>query len=151
EAGLTKNVTGYFVKHLLHKMRLWDVRTANGVDHFVAISHFIARRIWKTYRRTAEVIYPPIDMTQFTPYTAKENYYLTASRMVPYKKMDLIVESFSTMPDKKLIVIGDGPDFHKIKAKAGKNIELLGFQPTESLIYYMQRAKAFIFAAEEDF
>src|SRR5262249_55016406 len=77
--------------------------------------------------------------------------YLAASRLVPYKKMDLIVESFTHMPDKKLIVIGDGPDMQKIKSKATSNIEILGFQSTETLTYHLQRAKALIFAAEEDF
>lgn len=152
ETGLDKGLKGYFAKRLLHKMRLWDQRTANGVDHFFAISDYIARRIWKAYRREAEVIYPPVDIHRFTPRAEKEDFYLTASRFVPYKKIDLIVESFaSQIPDKKLVVIGDGPDMKKVKAKAGKNVELLGFQSTETLIDYMQRAKAFIFAAEEDF
>lgn len=151
ETGLNKGIKGFLAKRLLHKMRLWDQRTANGVDHFIAISHYIARRIWKTYRREAEVIYPPVDLKNFTPQINKENFYLTASRFVPYKKIDLIVESFKHMPTEKLIVIGDGPDMPKIKAKASSNVQLLGFQPTEKMIDYMQRAKAFIFAAEEDF
>lgn len=151
ETGLNRGLKGFLVKRLLHTMRLWDYRTPNGVDHFVANSNFIARRIWKIYRREADVIYPPVDTEKFTPTGKKENFYLTASRMVPYKKMDLIVESFAAMPDKKLIVIGDGPDMKKIAAKATKNIEIMGFQPTETLIDYMQRAKAFVFAAEEDF
>lgn len=150
ESGLD-GMKGLFARWFLHKMRIWDQRTAHGVDHFLAISHFIAKRIWKTYRRDATVIYPPVNVHQFTPYAHKENYYLTASRFVPYKKIDLIVEAFSTLPDKKLLVIGDGPDFKKIKAKAAKNVTLLGYQSNEKLIHYMQRAKAFIFAAEEDF
>lgn len=151
ESGLNKGLKGYLAQKILHKMRLWDLRTANGVDYFIANSNYIARRIYKTYRRDAEVIYPPVETSLFTPYEKKENFYLTASRMVPYKKMDLIVETFATLPDKKLIVIGDGPDMNKIKSKAASNIEFLGFQPTEKLIYYLQRAKAFVFAAEEDF
>jgi glycosyltransferase involved in cell wall biosynthesis len=151
ESGLDHGVKGWIAKVLLHKMRMWDYRTANGVDHFIANSSFIARRIWKVYRREADVIYPPVDVTAFSLHEQKEDFYLTASRMVPYKKIDLIVEAFSQMPDKKLVVIGDGPDFSKIKAKAGSNIELLGYQPFEVLKDYMQRAKAFVFAAEEDF
>jgi glycosyltransferase involved in cell wall biosynthesis len=151
ETGLNKGLKGYFAKRILHKMRIWDQRTANGVDHFIANSNFIARRIWKAYRRKAEVIYPPVDVTRFTPQANKENFYLTASRLVPYKKVDLIVESFATMPDKKLVVIGDGPDMSKIKKKAAKNIEILGFQSTDTLVQMMQRAQAFVFAAEEDF
>jgi glycosyltransferase involved in cell wall biosynthesis len=151
ETGLDRGLKGYVAKYLLHKMRIWDQRTAHGVDHFVAISKYISRRIWKTYHRESTVIYPPVDTSTFIPSKDKENFYITASRMVPYKKMDLIVESFSEMPDKKLIVIGDGPDFAKVKAKASKNVEILGFQPNQTLVHHLQRAKAFIFAAEEDY
>lgn len=151
QSGLDKNILGIFARYMLHKMRLWDLRSANGVDHYIANSNYIARRIQKTYRRDAEVIYPPVDIQQFTPNAQKENFYLTASRFVPYKRIDLIVESFKSMPDKKLIVIGDGPEFAKVKSKAGANVTLLGYQSNASLISHMQRAKAFIFAAEEDF
>lgn len=151
ESGLDSGMKGWFAKWFLHKIRQWDLRTANGVDHFVANSNFIARRIWKVYRREAEVIYPPVDVSSFTLCKDKEDFYLTASRMVPYKKIDLIAEAFSRMPDKKLVVIGDGPDVDKIRAKAGSNVQLLGYQPFEVLRDHMQRAKAFVFAAEEDF
>jgi glycosyltransferase involved in cell wall biosynthesis len=151
EARLERGLKGYMAKWMLHKMRIWDYRTANGVDHFVANSSYIAERVLKTYRREASVIYPPIDLSIFKPDHHKENFYLTASRMVPYKKIPLIVESFLQMPDKKLIVIGDGPDFKKIKKLAGPNIQILGFQSTAVLIEYLQKAKAFVFAAEEDF
>lgn len=151
ESGLNHGIKGYIAKYFLHKMRMWDQRTAHGVDHFIAISKYISRRVWKTYRRDSVVMYPPVDITEFTPWAEKEDYYLTASRMVPYKKMDLIVESFSKMPDKKLVVIGDGPDFAKIKAKAAPNVTLLGFQPNDVLKHYLQRAKGFVFAAEEDY
>jgi glycosyltransferase involved in cell wall biosynthesis len=151
EAGLDRGLKGWIAKAILHYIRNWDYRTANGVDYFLANSKFIAQRIWKVYRREADVIYPPVDVSAFTFHDKKEDFYLTASRMVPYKKIDLIVEAFSQMPDKKLVVIGDGPDFNKIKAKAASNVELLGYQPFDVLRYYMQRAKAFVFAAEEDF
>jgi glycosyltransferase involved in cell wall biosynthesis len=151
ETGLHKKWRGLLARFFLHKLRLWDLRSASGVDHFIANSNFIARRIQKTYRREATVIYPPVDIAQFTPHENKENFYLAASRLVPYKKMDLIVESFKQLPEHQLVVIGDGPDFEKIKRKAGSNVQMLGFQGNENLIYYMQRAKALIFAAEEDF
>lgn len=151
ESGLNKGLKGWLAKAILHYMRLWDYRTSNGVDYFIANSKFIAKRIWKCYRREADVIYPPVDVDAFELCEQKEDYYMTASRMVPYKKMDLIVEAFSKMLDKKLIVIGDGPDFAKIKAKAGKNVELMGYQPFAVLKEKMQHAKAFVFAAEEDF
>ena len=151
ESGLDRGFKGWMARYLLHKIRLWDYRTANGVDAFIAISEFIARRIWKVYRRESVVIYPPVDVEAFKLCETKEEFYLTASRMVPYKKIDLIVEAFSTMPDKKLIVIADGPDFEKIRAKAGANVTLMGYQTFEVLRDHMQRAKAFVFAAEEDF
>jgi glycosyltransferase involved in cell wall biosynthesis len=151
ESGLTKGMTGWFAKIILHYMRLWDLRTANGVDHFIANSHFIAKRIWKVYRREADVIYPPVDGNTFALCEEKDSYYLTVSRMVPYKKVNVIVEAFNNMPSNKLVVIGDGPDFNKIKSIAKGNIELLGYQPTDVMRQYMQKAKAFIFAAEEDF
>ena len=151
ETGLVRGLQGWLAKRELHKLRMWDLRTANGVDHFLANSRFIARRIWKMYRREATVIYPPVDVDSFTLCEQKEGFFLTASRMVPYKKIDLIAEAFSLMPDKRLYIIGDGPDFDKVKSKAGANVELLGYQPFEVLRNYMQRAKAFVFAAEEDF
>ncbi len=151
ESGLDRGVKGWMAKWILHKIRMWDARTANGVDGFMAISHFIKRRIWKVYRRDSTVIYPPVDVDAFSLQEEKEDFYLTASRMVPYKKIDLIVKAFSAMSDRQLMVIGDGPDFNKIKAKAGKNVTLLGYQSHEVLKDYMRRAKAFVFAAEEDF
>jgi glycosyltransferase involved in cell wall biosynthesis len=151
ESRLSKGVMIWPTRWLLHQLRSWDYRTANGVDHFIANSDFIARRIWKTYRREAKVIYPPVKISEFTFQQKKESFYLAASRLVPYKKMDLIVESFNHMPDKHLVVIGDGPDLKKIKKLAKNNIEILGFQPDETLKKYMQNAKAFVFAAMEDF
>lgn len=151
EAGLEKGVKSWLAKWALHKMRNWDLRTAHGVDSFVAISHFISRRIKKAYRRESTVIYPPVDIHAFTKVDRKESFYLTASRMVPYKRMDLIVEAFGKMPNRRLVVIGDGPDFNKVKTRAAKNIELLGYQELEVMRNYMQRARAFVFAPEEDF
>ncbi len=151
ESGLDKGLKGWVAKWMLHKMRLWDVRTANGVDHFVADSDFIARRIWKVYRREAEVIYPPVAVDRFDLVEPKEDFYLTASRMVPYKRIDLIVRAFSEMPERKLVVIGDGPECAKVKALAKSNVKILGYQPFSVLKNYMQRARGFVFAAEEDF
>ncbi len=150
ESGLDRGLKGMLAKYFLHKIRLWDASTANRVDHYVANSRYIARRIQKTYGKPSDVIYPPVDVDKFTLREAKEEFYLTASRMVPYKKIDLIVEAFS-QTDKKLLVIGDGPDMAKIKSKAGKNVELLGFADDKTMADLMGRARAFVFAAEEDF
>lgn len=151
ESGLDKRAVGWLARWFLHKIRLWDVRTQFGVDEFLANSRFIARRIHRVYGRGATVIYPPVDVDAFSLSESKDDFYLTASRMVPYKRMDLIVEAFAAMPDKTLVVIGDGPDFEKIRAKATPNVRLMGYQPFSVLRDHMQRAKAFVFAAEEDF
>ncbi len=135
----------------LHYLRNWDITSLNRVDQFAAISHYIARRIEKVYGRKATVIYPPVDIHLIELKEQKENFFVTASRMVPYKNMELIVEAFSHMPDQKLIVIGDGPEMSKVKKKAGKNVEILGYQSDQVLRDYLGRAKGFLFAAEEDF
>ncbi|HCK1316799.1 TPA: glycosyltransferase family 4 protein [Escherichia coli] len=151
ESNLHKGFKGLLAKWILHNIRIWDCRTSNGVDHFIANSKFIARRIKKVYGRNADVIYPPVDVERFTLNENKEQYYFTASRFVPYKRIDLIVEAFSYMKDKKLVVIGDGPEMNKIKAKATSNIEILGYQSNSVMVDYMRNARAFVFAAEEDF
>ena len=151
ESGLDQRLRGWIARIALHYLRLWDLRTVPGVDHFVANSHFIGRRIKRVYGRSSTVIYPPIDIESFPLQREKTDVYVTASRMVPYKRMDLIVEAFSKMPEKRLIVIGDGPEMEKIKKLSGSNITLLGYQPIEVLKEQLQKAKAFIFAAEEDF
>jgi len=151
ESNLQRGINSWLARWILHKVRLWDIRTANGVDSFIGISHFITRRIKKAYRREAATIYPPVDISGFSFQEEKSDFYLTASRMVPYKKMPMIVEAFSTMQDKKLVVIGEGPEFEKCRAVSGPNVQLMGWQPFEVLKQHMQCAKAFVFAAEEDF
>ena len=153
ESNLNKGVKGFIAQNLLHKFRIWDYRTANGVDVFIANSKYIGRRIWKVYRRESEVIYPPADIDSFEYRDEKDDFFLTASRMVPYKRIDLIAAAFAQLPDKKLKIIGDGPEMHKVKeiAENAPNIEIMGYQETEVLRDHMQRAKAFVFAAEEDF
>jgi glycosyltransferase involved in cell wall biosynthesis len=151
ESGLTKGFKAKMAKAILHYMRMWDTRTANGVDVFVANSAFIGRRICKAYRRDSTVIYPPVATDKFKQCNTKADFYLTAQRMVPYKRVPLIVEAFAGMPDKKLIVIGDGSEFEAAKAVAGPNVTFLGYQSFDVLHDHMQRAKAFVFAAEEDF
>jgi len=151
ESGLDKGLKGWLAKYLLHKIRIWDYRTAAGVNHFIGNSRFIARRIQKVYGRQANVIYPPVNIDKFEYNEHKEDFYFTACRMVPYKRVDLIVRAFANMPDKKLVVIGDGSEMGKIKKLATPNITLLGYQDDAVLVDYMKRAKAYLFAAEEDF
>jgi glycosyltransferase involved in cell wall biosynthesis len=152
ESGLDRGVRGWVTRAMLHQMRQWDLGTANGVDAFFANSEHTRRRIAKTYRRNcAAVIYPPVDIAAFTRRDDKEDFFLTASRCVPYKRIDLIIESFAAMPDKRLVVIGTGPDFPKLARDVPRNVTLMGFQEQRVLRDYMQRARAFVFAAKEDF
>jgi UDP-N-acetylmuramyl pentapeptide phosphotransferase/UDP-N-acetylglucosamine-1-phosphate transferase/glycosyltransferase involved in cell wall biosynthesis len=136
---------------LLHYIRQWDALSANRVDMFLAISNCIGGRIRKTYRRDSKTVYPPVDTANFTVHEEKSDYYLTASRLVPYKRIDLIVDAFARMPDRRLVVVGDGPEFAKLSARATANVRMVGHQPQDRLIDYLQHARAFVFAAEEDF
>ena len=151
ETGLDHRWLGWVARYFLHRLRLWDMRTPFGVDAFVANSAFIRRRIHRVYGRDATVIYPPVDTETFSCRTDKDDFYLTASRMVPYKRMDLIVAAFTATPHRRLVVIGDGTEDPRIRRQAGSNIEILGHQSGEVLRDHMQRARAFVFAAEEDF
>lgn len=151
DSKLNKGIKGAYAKWVLHKMRNWDFINTQRVDHLIANSNYISKRIKKVYGRDSTVIYPPVDVDQFKLNKNKEDFYFTASRMVPYKKIQLIVEAFNKCPNKKLIVAGDGPDLKKIKSIAKSNISFLGFISNDSLKKHIQSAKAFVFAAEEDF
>jgi glycosyltransferase involved in cell wall biosynthesis len=151
EARLKSGLRGVMAKCFLHYLRMWDAHSSARVNAYLANSHYVARRIKQLYNQEAEVVYPPVDLNFYTLGEKKEEYYLTISRMVPYKKMDLIVEAFAAMPDKKLIVIGEGPEEEKIKEKAKKNIEILPYQKKEILREFLQKAKGFVFASIEDF
>jgi glycosyltransferase involved in cell wall biosynthesis len=151
EARLEHGPRSWAARMLLHYLRNWDARSANGVDRMIANSQFVARRIMKSYRRDAAVIAPPVDVQAFEVGDKKDDFYLTASRMVPYKRIDMIVEAFASMPDRELVVIGDGPQMDLVRSKATPNVRILGYQSFEVLKDHMQRAKAFVYAAEEDF
>jgi len=151
ESGLDKGLKGLVAKLFLHRIRQWDIVATNRVDYFISNSDFIGRRIKKIYGRESTTIYPNVATESFNPVSQKEEFYVTCSRMVPYKKIDLIVKAFADMPDKKLIVIGDGPDYKKIAKLSTSNVTLMGYQPFDILKDHLSRAKAFVFAAEEDF
>lgn len=151
-AGLLgRGPMGWAARLALHRLRQWDVRTANGVDVFVANSAHVARRIRKAYRREAEVLYPPVDIAAFPLGERKEDFYLTVSRLEAYKRVDLLVEAFGRMPDRRLVVIGDGPQMRRLRSMAPPNVELLGRLPTSAVRDHLQRARAFLFAGIEDF
>lgn len=141
----------FIVQYILKYIRKWDIKTLQRVDFFIADSKFVQERIQRTYHRDSVVIYPPVDVENFKVCEDKDDFYLSASRLVPYKKTKLIVEAFNKMPRKKLVVIGEGEEYESIKAIAKENIKLLGYQNKDVMIDYMQRTKAFLYAAVEDF
>ena len=151
DKNLNKGIKGWYAKRVLRKIRLWDVISSNRVDFFIANSNYIAQRIKKIYNRDSVVIYPPVETEKFTLCTEKEDFYIAASRLVSYKKIDVIIEAFNQMPDKQLKIIGDGPEMKTLFKKANKNITFVGKVSEEDMISNLQKAKALVFAADEDF
>lgn len=145
-----KGLPGVLTRYLLHRLRQWDVLTANRVDYFIANSKSTARRIWRCYRRPAKVIYPPVDVQRFALQPQKQDFYLTVSRLVSYKKIALIVRAFNQL-GLPLVVIGSGPELNQIRQLAHSNVQVLGWQPDTVVEEYMGQAKAFVYAAFEDF
>jgi glycosyltransferase involved in cell wall biosynthesis len=151
ESNLLWGLRSVIARWTLHKIRIWDVRTPFSVDAFIACSRYIARRIRKIYRRDSVVIYPNVDVENFQIGQQDGDFYVTASRIVPYKHIPIIINAFKQMPSRKLIVIGAGPLLKECIATAPSNVQVLGYQPDDVLHDHLMRARAFIFAAEEDF
>ena len=149
-SNLSKGLKSFLVRAIFHYIRMWDAMSSKRVNEFIANSHYIARRIYNCYNRTATVIYPPVDVDQFHPCDKKEDYFIIVSRLVPYKRIDLAIEAFNKLK-LKLLVIGEGPAMKHLKKIANKNITFLGHQPFDEMQNYLNKARAFIFSAEEDF
>ncbi|MBW4612148.1 MAG: glycosyltransferase [Desmonostoc vinosum HA7617-LM4] len=147
---LGSGLAGWVTRYILHRLRQWDVLSANRVDYFIANSEHTARRIWRCYRREATVIYPPVNIAEFPFSPQKEDFYLTVSRLVSYKQVTLIVKAFNQLK-RPLVVIGTGDEMTKIRKIANSNIQILGWQPDDVVKKYMAKAKAFVYAACEDF
>lgn len=153
QSNMDRGLKGLYARRLLARLRAWDQLSAARPDVIVANSSYIAARIEKCWRRPSEVIHPPVDLEGFLFAEQKQDYYLVASRIVPYKRIELVAEAFARMPDRKLIVVGDGPsaDLVKREAAGAPNIELRGRVGQGEFVSLMQGARAAIFAAEEDF
>lgn len=141
---------------VLRLLRRWDWRAAQRVDHFIAISRTVQKRIETIYGRESVVIHPPVDTTYFapdpgTPVTKVDKYYLIVSRLIPYKRIDLAVSAFNRLPDRKLLIVGDGRDRAALAAQAGSNIHFLGRQPREKILELLRGCQAFLFPGLEDF
>jgi glycosyltransferase involved in cell wall biosynthesis len=145
-----KGIKEKILSYVLHKIRIWDVISSNRVDYFIANSSFVKQRISKYYRRDAKIIYPPVSANRYSLWEEKENYYFTASRLVPYKKIKMIVEAF-VESGKPLVVAGSGSELKEIMGIATDNITILGYVKDERMVELMKKAKAFVFAAYEDF
>lgn len=150
-SSLAKPPLGIILRNSLHRLRIWDARTAHGPDVLLANSTVVRRRIEQIYGRDSIVVHPPVDVSRFPLCEEKDDYFVVASRLVPYKRIDLVVDAFRQMPDKRLIVVGDGPEMGKLRAIAGSNVIFKGHVPRDELIETIRRARAFIFAAYEDF
>lgn len=131
-------------------LRQWDRLAADRVDHFIAISQEIRRRIGKVYRRDAAIIYPPVDTSRFTPSSRVEDFYLFVGRLVPYRRLDLLIEAFNRM-QRPLLIAGTGRDRERLEAAAGPTVQFLGFVPDDDLPDLLARCRAFLFPGEEDF
>jgi glycosyltransferase involved in cell wall biosynthesis len=145
-----RGLPGLLTRYLLHRLRYWDSLSAHRVDHFIANSQTTARRIWRAYRRRAEVIYPPVETDRFPFQADKSDFYLTVARLVGYKKIPLIVQAFNQL-GLPLVVIGLGPELALVQQLAGPNVKVLGWQSDAVVAQYMGQARAFVYAAYEDF
>jgi glycosyltransferase involved in cell wall biosynthesis len=148
---LDTGLKGLLARWMFQKLRMWDRQTANNVDLFLANSRHVQQRIWRAYRRRSRVLYPPVRTSTFRLEPIKEDFYVTVSRLVSYKRIDLIVDAFRAMPGRKLVVIGAGPELDSIRRSCPPNVELMGWQSDAVVQEYLGRAKAFVFAAHEDF
>jgi len=150
-AGLHRGLGGLIARPLLHYVRTWDAATAPRVDRYIANSKHMQRRIRKVYGRESQVIYPPVDTERFAVWTNKEDYYIVVSRLVPFKRIDLVVEAFQRMPTRRLMVVGDGPELSRLKSRASSNVEFVGFRPAGEVHDRVKRARAFLFPSVEPF
>jgi len=148
ESGLDGPVTGPLARFVLERLRRWDAASTPRVAAFATLSHYIGARIRRNYDRDAQVIYPPVDTDYFTPGGSRGDYYVTAGRLVQYKRVDLIAEAFTRMPGRRLIIVGAGPDEAKVRAIAGDNVSLVGRRSREEVRDLVRGARAFVFAAE---
>ena len=128
---------------MLERLRRWELEAAKGVDDFIAISTAVQERIRDVYSRDSTVIHPPVATEAFRPRMAapREGFYLVVSRLIPYKRIDLAVSAFNRMPDRNLVIVGDGRDAAALKAMAGSNIRFTDYLPRHEVVDLMQRCR----------
>lgn len=150
-AGLDKGLPGLIARAMLRYVRNWDANTGDRVDRYVANSQHMAERVKNIYGHDSTVIYPPVDLERFVLTEKNGDYYVTAARLVPFKRIELIVQAFTQLPEFKLVVLGDGPDRKSLERIAGDNIEFRGFVNREEVSRIVAAARAFVFASVEPF
>lgn len=151
QVGLDRGFRGLLANRLLDRIRRWDQNVSRRVDSFVAISQFIAQRIQRCYGRSSEVVYPAVAAPRSPPEARERKVYVTVSRLVPYKRIDVIAKAFLDLPDRELVILGDGPQRTQIQSEAGPNVRMLGYVSDEERDRWLRSARGFLFAAEEDF
>jgi len=142
---------GFLFRYLLHQLRTWDTRTAHGPDLMLANSNYVRARIRRIYGRDAQVVYPPVALDELQYVPDKDDYYVAASFLAPYKRTDLIIQAFTEMPTRRLVVVGEGQQSAALRALAGPNVTFTGFLPRRAYIRMVAEAKALVFAGCEDF
>ncbi len=151
QGGIGFGPKGLLFRYLVHKLRIWDTRTAHGPDLMLANSSYIRSRIKRIYGTDSQVVFPPVPVDELEFSQEKEDYYVTASFLAPYKRTDLVISAFNAMPDKRLLVVGDGQQVRALRSLAGPNVEFTGFLPRAEYVKAVSRAQALVFAGCEDF
>jgi glycosyltransferase involved in cell wall biosynthesis len=149
--GYDRGLRSLVARFVFARLRRWDAMSASRVDTFISISRFVARRAEQCYGRPSVIIHPPVDVDFFVPGERHDDFYVAASRLTPFKNIGSIVAAFRQLPDRRLVVVGDGPEAERIRGIAPPNVQLVGHQPDVVLRDYLQRARALVFAAPEDF
>ncbi len=141
---------GPLIRWQLHNLRQWDQLSSSRVDYLLANSNFTAKRIWKYWRRYSEVLHPPVNVKRFEWDKPREDFYLSVCRLVPNKRVDLLVRAFNRLK-LPLMVVGDGAEKAYLKNLAGPTVQILGFQSQEKIENLMSSCRAFVYAGIEDF
>ena len=142
---------GLLFRYMLHKLRTWDTRTAHGPDIMLANSSYVRARIGRIYGRNSDVVFPPVEVDKLTFRSEKDDYYVTASFLAPYKRTDLVIQAFNEMPDRRLVVVGEGQQSSTLRKLAKANVTFTGFLPRAEYVDTVARARALVFAGCEDF
>lgn len=142
---------GLLFRYMLHRLRTWDTRTAHGPDLMLANSRYVRSRIRHIYGRDARVVHPPVAVGELDCAVRKDDYYVSASFLAPYKRTDLVIRAFNEMPSRRLVVVGEGQQSAALRSLAGPNVTFAGYLPRKDYVRAIAEARAMVFAGCEDF